>query len=336
MNAKFILTATVAALAAPLAAFQNLESTYRTTGETVVAAFEPQRQVLQTSSAVILNGRPEIGYGVVVSADGYILAKASELTDAADLGVRVDGQHFKEARVVGTDDEWDVALIKVDAEGLKPVDYAESSAVPQGTWVVANGATSRTKRRLLAGIISAKAREIPLAGGAAIGLQLETIDDQLTVKEVVENSGAKEAGIEPGDVLVKAEGQEISKIEDLAEVLKGRKPGSVVKLDMLRGEEERQFEVKLLPRSEMFEEEEEVTRNDMMSGKFSARRSGFPRVLQHDIMLGSSRNIGGPLLDLEGRCIGMNIARVNRCENFAIPSEELQEIVARMIREAAK
>jgi len=334
VNAKFILTTAVVALAAPLAAFQNLESAYRTTGEAVVAAFEPQRQVLQTSSAVILNGRREIGYGVVVSADGYILTKASELKDVEDLGIRVDGKQFKEARVLGTDEEWDVAMIKVDAGGLKPVDYAETSAVPQGTWVVANGATSRTKRRLLAGIISAKAREVPLAGGAAIGLQLETKDDKLTVKEVVEESGAKEAGIEPGDVLVKAEGKQISKIEDLAEVLKGRKPGSVVKLDVLRGEEEKQFEVKLMPRSAMFEEE--VTRNDMMSGEYSARRSGFPRILQHDIMLGSRRNIGGPLLDLEGRCLGMNIARVNRCENFAIPSEELQEIAARMIQEAAQ
>ena len=42
----------------------------------------------------------------------------------------------------------DVALLKVDAEGLLPVDYAATSNVPQGTWVVANGATTRTTRRI--------------------------------------------------------------------------------------------------------------------------------------------------------------------------------------------
>ena len=73
-------------------------------------------------------------------------------------------------------------------------------------------------------------------------------------------------------------------------------------------------------------------RNDMMSGQFSERRSDFPRVVQHSI-LGNKWSVGGPLIDIEGRCIGMNIARANRAESFAIPSEELQEIANRMIAE---
>jgi serine protease Do len=56
-------------------------------------------------------------------------------------------------------------------------------------------------------------------------------------------------------------------------------------------------------------------------------------VIQHDI-LGSSRITGGPLLDLDGRCIGMNIARANRAESFAIPVEELREIAGRLIQQA--
>jgi S1-C subfamily serine protease len=78
---------------------------------------------------------------------------------------------------------------------------------------------------------------------------------------------------------------------------------------------------------------EEMSRNDQMSGKFSERRSGFPRVLQHDI-LGSKSVVGGPLLDLDGRCLGMNIARANRAESFAIPVEELKTIADRMLRQA--
>jgi serine protease Do len=52
--------------------------------------------------------------------------------------------------------------------------------------------------------------------------------------------------------------------------------------------------------------------------------------MQHDI-LGSNRVTGGPLLDLEGRCIGMNIARANRAESFAIPVEDLKKLAARMM-----
>ena len=72
-----------------------------------------------------------------------------------------------------------------------------------------------------------------------------------------------------------------------------------------------------------------------MSGDVSVRRSGFPRVLQHDTQ-GSSRTVGGPLLDLDGKCIGMNIARANRAESFAIPVEELREVGQRLIDRARK
>ena len=51
----------------------------------------------------------------------------------------------------------------------------------------------------------------------------------------------------------------------------------------------------------------------------------FKRILQHDIGL-SERSVGGPLLDLDGRCVGMNIAYANRAETFAIPTKELREV----------
>jgi serine protease Do len=72
-----------------------------------------------------------------------------------------------------------------------------------------------------------------------------------------------------------------------------------------------------------------------MSGEFSPRRSGFPRILQHDI-LGSRSVTGGPLLDLDGRCIGMNIARADRAQSFAIPVEDLKEIAARLMKQVGK
>jgi serine protease Do len=58
-------------------------------------------------------------------------------------------------------------------------------------------------------------------------------------------------------------------------------------------------------------------------------------VLQHDVQ-GTSKTVGGPLVDLDGKCIGMNIARANRAESFAIPIEELREISQRLLEEARK
>jgi serine protease Do len=172
VNANWIFSIASVGLTLAAAAQQSLDSAYRTTGAAVVAAFEAQRQILQTSSAVMLDGRKEIGYGVVISADGHILTKASEVLGAKALAVAVDQAHFREVRVLAVDATWDVALLKIEASGLVPVAYAPTSAVPQGTWVVANGATTRTARRLLAGIVSAKIREIPASGGAALGVVL--------------------------------------------------------------------------------------------------------------------------------------------------------------------
>ena len=89
-----------------------------------------------------------------------------------------------------------------------------------------------------------------------------------------------------------------------------------------------ELEVELKRRESVFEEKK--TRNDAMSGRVSKRRSDFPRVLQTDLPL-SVRSVGGPLLNLEGHCVGMNIARANRCETFAIPAKELLAIVSLLI-----
>ena len=309
---------------------QSLDSAYRTTGTAVVAAFETPRRVLQTSSAVIFADRKEIGYGVVIAANGLILTKASEVSGAANLEVTVDQSNYREVKLLMVDPRWDVALLKVEASGLVPVVYAATSAVPQGTWVVANGATSRTTRRLLAGIVSAKIREIPAAGGAALGVILNLKSKALEVDEVNDKSGAKEAGLQKGDLILAIEGHKLKKIEDIGAVLKERKAGSTVKMTFRREGKEITVEVRLAARGELFSDQ--TNRNDQMSGEFSPRRSGFPRVMQHDI-LGSRSVVGGPLLDLDGHCLGMNIARANRAESFAIPLEDLKELSARLLQQ---
>jgi len=72
-----------------------------------------------------------------------------------------------------------------------------------------------------------------------------------------------------------------------------------------------------------------------MSGKVSVRRTGFKRVVQHEILLGPS-DMGGPLFDLEGKLIGINIAKANRVEFFAIPAEEIQKILKEKAGEIAE
>lgn len=333
MHANWIRSLVLCALVTAARGQQSLEAAYRSTGSAVVAAFESQRAVLQTSSAVILDGREESGYGVVISPEGHILTKASEFLRLEKPSVTVDRTKYPEVEVLAIDLEWDVILLKIEAADLVPVVHAPTSDVAQGTWVVANGVTSRTRRRALAGIISAKIREIPASGGPALGVVLKADSKILEIDEVNEKSGAFEAGLQKGDVIVSIGGQAVGAYEDIAAALKDRRAGSTVEVTLRRGEETVTFDVRLSAKSELFSDQ--MNRNDMMSGDFSSRRSGFPRVLQHDI-LGSSKIVGGPLLDLDGRCLGMNIARANRAESFAIPVEDLKAIASRLMEQAGR
>ena len=320
------------ALVLPAAAQQSLETAFRTSGQMVTAAFEPVRKVLQSSSALVAEGRDESGYGIVVSADGYLVVKASEIQPLKEPKVTIDKTVYQNARIVASDPEWDVALMKIEAADLTPVVFADSSDLPQGTWIVVNGVSSRFARRALAGIISANPREISASGGAALGVVLKQDTKVLEIEEVSEKSGAKEAGLQKGDVILSVDDQPVNEIKQLAEILKDRKAGTMVKVTWRRGEEEKSAQVRLASKAEMFGIE--VNRNDMMSGDFSKRRSGFARVIQHDVM-GNSKVMGGPVLNLDGKCIGMNIARANRAETFAIPVEELKGIIANLMKQAA-
>lgn len=308
---------------------QSLESPYRMTGEAVMAAFESQREVLQKSSVSIIDGRNEAIYGVVVSEDGCLLTKASEFRKLAKPELVIDRARYREFEVLGEDLQWDLIMIKVPAEGLVPVQFADED--PQiGTWVVVNGSTTRFARRALAGIVSAKSREIPVEGGAGIGVVLNQEAKVPTVEEVKEGSGAAAAGMLKGDVITAIDGKPVKSLTDIAKVLKDGKAGSTVPVEVNRDGRKVVLEVRLASKAEMFREEGMMSRNDMMSGEVSRRRSGFPRVIQHSV-LGNSKSMGGPVIDLDGRCVGMNIARANRAETFAIPAKELKQVVAKML-----
>ena len=321
------------ALTVTASAKKSLETNFRTTGAAVTAAFEPQRQVIQASSAVIYDGLKEIAYGTIITADGYIFTKASEVEDIKKIDIRVDKESYKDAKVVMTDPRWDVALLKIDAIGLTPIVFAPDSELARGTWVIVNGVTSRTNRRVMAGIISADAREIPPEGGTVLGVTLKETKKGLSIEEVSKDSGAEKAGMKKGEILITIAGKPVKEIAALGSIIGEMKVGTSVKVTILRDGKELELDVELFARGDLFRE---PSRNDQMSGDFSNRRSGFPRIIQHDIYAAGSRTMGGPVLDLEGRAVGMNIARANRAETFAIPVEELRELAEGMVKQARK
>jgi serine protease Do len=98
------------------------------------------------------------GSGIVVSADGFILTNNHVVDGADDISVRFDdGKEFK-AKVIGTDPKTDLAVVKVDAKGLKYAALGDSDAEDVGDWVLAFGSPFGFEQTMTQGIISAKGR----------------------------------------------------------------------------------------------------------------------------------------------------------------------------------
>jgi hypothetical protein len=68
-----------------------------------------------------------------------------------------------------------------------------------------------------------------------------------------------------------------------------------------------------------------------MGGKLSQRRRGFPLCIYHDAIL-KVEDCGAPLLDTEGKAVGIDIARALRTRSLAIPASEVKAAVARILK----
>lgn len=98
------------------------------------------------------------GSGFVVTSDGYILTNNHLVGETEDVSVQLnDGRKLK-AKVIGTDPETDVAVIKVEAENLPHVELANSDSLEVGEWVIAIGNPFGLSHTVTAGIVSAKGR----------------------------------------------------------------------------------------------------------------------------------------------------------------------------------
>lgn len=119
--------------------------------------------------------RSGTGSGVIYTTDGYIITN-NHVVDFADNFIVTlhDNREFK-ARVIGTDPNSDMAVIKIDANNLPAIEIGNSDDVKVGEWALAVGNPFDLTSTVTAGIISAKGRDIKIIkGGRSIESFIQT------------------------------------------------------------------------------------------------------------------------------------------------------------------
>ena len=107
------------------------------------------------------------GSGVIIRSDGYIVTNNHVVENATKVTVTLNNNQVYDATVIGADPATDVALIKIDAEGLKTIEMGDSDRLRLGEWVLAIGSplSYNLRSTITAGIVSAKGRSMPHANG---------------------------------------------------------------------------------------------------------------------------------------------------------------------------
>jgi serine protease Do len=281
-------------------------------------------QARKSTVTVLCDDRPSV-LGTVVDANGLILTKASEVRGKVKVAIR--GRELP-ARVLGRHDAYDLALLKVDATDLKPVAWARSKDLGAGMWLASVGTTSDP---VAVGVVSVRTRAIRKwdlprnvnPAGGFLGIATDQTEEGVEITNVVEDTAAERAKLKEGDLLLSIRGRKVTTREDVFQALKGSRPGDTVKIKVARKDEEMEFTATLGKRPA-------VTRSEFqnsLGSELSDKRTGFPSVLQHDAVI-KPDECGGPIVGLDGKAVGINIARAGRTESYAVPSEAVLSLLA--------
>ena len=280
------------------------------------------------------------GSGIIISEDGYIVTNNHvvdtsstssysyyELSKATSIKVKLNSETYGddatfEATVVGQDSQTDLAVLKIEKDGLTPAEFADSDQAVVGEFVMAVGSPLGLDTTVTQGIISAVNRQVESdgvvytciqtdaainsgnSGGALvnsdgqvigintlklsgsgvegigfaipinstldvinqlidhkkvlrpyIGITGINIDEELSkqenleigvyVKSVEDFSPAEKAGVKPGDVIIKADGKDITNMDELNEIKNSHQIGETMTLVVTRNGEERELSVTL-------------------------------------------------------------------------------------------
>ncbi len=280
----------------------------------------PSKAVAQSVVELLVNSKP-VGIGTVIDAGGWILTKASILD--GKVSCRLPDQSVVAAEKRAESQEHDLALLKIDVDGLSAAEFSDNQppSIAQVLCAVGPG------QILKPGIVSIETRAIPpeprwkgdATENTKDGVKISRSADLNTI-------GTK---LRYGDIIVSLNGHATPNVAKLTQVLKtnlaGYCTGDLVSVALRRKGERMNVLTTLPPATGVV--------YWMMEERATPRRSGFAAVFDTDIEL-LQREAGCPVIDVEGRIRGIAITSRGRNETQRGPTSVLpSHIVSRVTRQ---
>lgn len=276
-------------------------------------------------------------FGTVADSQGFIITKASEVgMTSADVSVALADGLTVSATRMAVDAPLDLMLLKVSEvledpifdRDVSPAAGALLFTVGRDGSPLAFGARSLDtyqpgRSDISSPYLGVRVRPITPEERAAHGDRPGVI-----VMVVPPATSAARAGVRAGDFITRIGEATVENQPQLGEVVRRHAAGEIINVVRVTADGEEVLRARLTPRPVEQGPSPSSTRFPA-----SRRSSGFGAVIQHDTTLRADQ-MGGPLVDLDGRVIGVNIARTDRTKSYALASATVQEAITRMVATA--
>ena len=304
-------------------------------GKQTLAAWNGLGDRCSGSVVEVLAGEQRVALGTIVGVDGWILTKASEIPEYPHC--RLPSGQIVPARVTGVDAAFDLAMLKIEATRLRPVEWEKDSAQLAGTFVAAVDGRGLSfaagiisvARRSLEGpfptVVTRAPRHGPPGTCPPVVIGKPFAGKGFRVKSV--RGAAADAGLRSGDLLFAINGRPVHESSDLDKSVRGHLPGEKLLVSIERDGQQKTCTLTL-------EAERYVECPGAGCRYRNFRFDDFPIVFEHDLPL-TLDECGGPVIGLDGKALGINIARVGEHGSMAIPADALLPRIAQLKGPAA-
>lgn len=276
-------------------------------------------------------GDARLSHAVVVGEDGLLLAKLSELGSDRFHVLAPDGTR-REATLLASDLGTDLALLSTDGAGLEPVAFSSEPVDWRvGQWIAAAGPGGEC---IAVGAVSVGPRDLATENNGFLGVELDRrLPDEARIGRVLDDGAARSAGILAGDVVLAVDGKPMRNSDAVIDQLRRTVPGQEVDFTIKRGDDSFDRVVRMRGRQlDDYRNRYEVP-HAADSVAVSARRDGFPSVVQNDAHLLPSECLS-LAIDSRGRVVGLHLARMDRPGSLTLPTDVVAKRLVKLLERA--